>query len=279
MHGFLSLMPKPRWQDVLDILIVAYVIYRIALLIRGTRTMQMVFGLGIVAGAFVGSQMLGLFTLNWLLNNFLGSLIVILVVIFQPDIRRALSGVGARSLFSAGPNVASVAQELVSAAAWLAARRIGALIVIEQDIGLQDYVETGRVIDGRVSPELVETIFMRGSPLHDGAVIVKGDQILAAACLLPLSSNPNVSLAPGTRHRAAIGMTEDSDAAVIVVSEETGTISLVAGGQIRRGLDGQALKQSLLEALEIEEADAATIAESRREPPEAARQPAAAKEE
>ncbi len=155
MHGFLSLIPKPRWQDLLDILIVAYVIYRIALLIRGTRTMQMVFGLGIVAGAFVGSQMLGLFTLNWLLNNFLGSLIVILVVIFQPDIRRALSGVGARSLFSAGPNVASVAQELVSAAAWLAARRIGALIVIEQDIGLQDYVETGRVIDGRVSPELV----------------------------------------------------------------------------------------------------------------------------
>ncbi len=248
MHGFLSLMPKPRWQDVLDILIVAYVIYRIALLIRGTRTMQMVFGLGIVAGAFVGSQMLGLFTLftlNWLLNNFLGSLIVILVVIFQPDIRRALSGVGARSLFSAGPNVASVAQELVSAAAWLAARRIGALIVIEQDIGLQDYVETGRVIDGRVSPELVETIFMRGSPLHDGAVIVKGDQILAAACLLPLSSNPNVSLALGTRHRAAIGMTEDSDAAVIVVSEETGTISLARHGELTRALNPPQLLEAL----------------------------------
>src|SRR6266849_381417 len=202
MHGFLSLMPKPRWQDVLDILIVAYVIYRIALLIRGTRTMQMVFGLGIVAGAFVGSQMLGLFTLNWLLNNFLGSLIVILVVIFQPDIRRALSGVGARSLFSAGPNVASVAQELVSAAAWLAARRIG-------------------------------------------AVIVKGDQILAAACLLPLSSNPNVSLALGTRHRAAIGMTEDSDAAVIVVSEETGTISLARHGELTRALNPPQLLEAL----------------------------------
>jgi diadenylate cyclase len=245
MHGFLSLIPKLRWQDVLDILIVAYVIYRIAILIRGTRTMQMVFGLGIVAGAFVGSQMLGLFTLNWLLNNFLGSLIVILVVIFQPDIRRALSGVGARSLFTAGPNVASVAQELVSAAAWLAARRIGALIVIEQDIGLQDYVETGRVIDGRVSPELVQTIFMRGSPLHDGAVIVKGDQILAAACLLPLSSNPNVSLALGTRHRAAIGMTEDSDAAVIVVSEETGTISLARHGELTRSLNAPQLLEAL----------------------------------
>src|ERR1700674_5191714 len=142
MEQYFGLVPRVRWQDVLDILIVAYVIYRAALLIRGTRTMQMVVGLLVVAGAFVGSQMLGLFTLNWLLNNFLGSLIVILVVIFQPDIRRALSGVGSRSLFTAGPNIASVAQELVSAAAWLAARRIGALLVIEHDIGLQDYVWT-----------------------------------------------------------------------------------------------------------------------------------------
>src|SRR6201998_4672203 len=113
MHGFLSLIPKPRWQDVLDILIVAYVIYRIAILIRGTRTMQMVFGLGIVAGAFVGSQMLGLFTLNWLLNNFLGSLIVILVVIFQADIRRALTGVGARAFFTSRLNDSDIAEELV----------------------------------------------------------------------------------------------------------------------------------------------------------------------
>src|SRR6202521_5452835 len=146
MHNYFNVIPAPRWQDIVDILIVAYVFYRITLLIRGTRAVQMVLGLGVVGGAFVGSQMLGLFTLNWLLNNFLGSLIVILVVIFQPDIRRALSGVGSRSLFTAGPNIASVAQELVSAAAWLAARRIGALLVIEHDIGLQDYVWTGRVI-------------------------------------------------------------------------------------------------------------------------------------
>src|SRR5689334_19966695 len=212
MLGFFHVIPKPRWQDILDVLIVAVVIYRIALLIRGTRTMQMVIGLGIVAGAFVGSQLLGLFTLNWLLNNFLGSLIVILVVIFQADIRRALTGVGARSLFTSRVDVASVAQELAAAAAWLSARRIGALMVIEQDVGLQDVVDTGRVIEGRISPELIETIFMRGSPLHDGAVIIKGDQLLAAGCLLPLSTNPNVSLTLGTRHRAAIGLTEDSDA-------------------------------------------------------------------
>jgi diadenylate cyclase len=247
MHGFISVIPEPRWQDVLDILIVAYVIYRIALLIRATRTAQMVIGLGIVAGAFVGSQMLGLFTLNWLLNNFFGSLIVILVVIFQADIRRALTGLGARSFFTARTNVANVAQELAAAAAWLSARRIGALIVIEQEVGLQEFVETGRLIDGRVSPELLETIFMRGSPLHDGAAIIKGDRVVAAACLLPLSANPNVSLALGTRHRAAIGLTEDNDAVVLVVSEEDGTVSIARNGQLQRGLDANAVVETLQE--------------------------------
>jgi diadenylate cyclase len=246
-HNFLQVMPRLRWQDAIDILIVAYVIYRIALLIRGTRTMQMVVGLGIVAAAFVGSQMLGLFTLNWLLNNFLGSLIVILVVIFQADIRRALTGFGARSFYTVHTSPASGAQELTTAAAWLSARRIGALIVLEREIGLQDVVDTGRVIDGRLSPELLETIFMRGSPLHDGAVIIKGRQVLAAACLLPLSTNPNVSLTLGTRHRAAIGLTEDNDAVVIVVSEEDGTISLARSGALERGLMPQRLFETLHE--------------------------------
>jgi diadenylate cyclase len=231
------MIPAPRWQDVVDVLIVAYVIYRIALLIRGTRTMQMVLGLVIVGVAFVASQILGLFTLNWLLNNFLGSLFVILVVIFQADIRRALTRVGAQSFFGPRSEAASAAEELATAAAWLAARRIGALIVIEQEDGLNEFVESGRLLFSKVSPELIETIFMRGSPLHDGAVIIKGDQVLAAACLLPLSSNPNVSLALGTRHRAAIGMTEDSDAIVLVVSEEDGTISLARNGTLERGLE------------------------------------------
>jgi diadenylate cyclase len=245
MNGYLSVIPKPRWQDVLDVLFVAYVIYRIALLIRGTRTMQMVVGLAIVAAAFVGSQMLGLFTLNWLLNNFLGSLIVILVVIFQADIRRALTGVGARSLFGSRASQAGVAQEIAAAASWLSARRIGALIVIEQGIGLQEFVETGRAIDGQVSPELIETIFMQGSPLHDGALIIKGDRLLAAACLLPLSSNPAVSLALGTRHRAGIGLTEDNDAVVVIVSEEDGTISIAHDGELTRDFDAARLLEAL----------------------------------
>lgn len=247
MHTVLQVLPKPRWQDVVDVLIVAYMIYRTALLIRGTRTMQMVFGLGIIGIAFVGSQLIGLFTLNWLLNNFLGSLIIILVVIFQSDIRRALTGVGARSFFVAPKRGVGIAQELASSAEWLSARRIGALIVVEREVGLQDVADTGRLIDGRVSPELLETIFMRGSPLHDGAIIIKGDRIVAAGCLLPLTTNPNVSLKLGTRHRAAIGLTEDNDAVVVVVSEEDGTISLAHQGELQRGLQVDQLFNSLRE--------------------------------
>ncbi len=245
MPNYVPMIPVPRWQDILDVLIVAYVIYRIAMLIRGTRSVQMIVGLVIIGAAFVASQILGLFTLNWLLNNFLGSLFVILVVIFQSDIRRALTRVGAPSFFGPRTPSASAAEEIATAVAWLAARRIGALIVIEQDDGLNEFVESGRLVYGKVSPELLETIFMRGSPLHDGAVIVKGDQVLAAACLLPLSSNPNVSLALGTRHRAAIGMTEDSDAVVVVVSEEDGTISVARDGKLERELNPNELMATL----------------------------------
>jgi diadenylate cyclase len=243
MHNYIPMIPPPRWQDLLDVIIVAYVIYRVALLIRGTRTMQMVLGMVIVGGAFVASQVLGLITLNWLLNNFLSSLFVILVVIFQADIRRALTRVG--SFFGRNPAAVTAADEIATAAAWLSARRIGALIVIEQDDGLAEIVESGRFLDAKVSPELIETIFMGGSPLHDGAVIVSGDTVLAAACLLPLSQNPSVSLSLGTRHRAAIGMTEDSDAVVLVVSEEDGTISLARGGTLTRGLEPAGILSTL----------------------------------
>jgi diadenylate cyclase len=246
MPTYLPMIPTPRWQDILDILVVAYVIYRLALLIRGTRTMQMVVGLLIVGAAFIGSQVFGLFTLNWLLNNFLGSLFVVLVVIFQSDIRRALTRVGARSFLSQRAHAATTAgEDVATAAAWLSARKMGALIVIERENGLNEFVETGRAIDGRLSPDLLETIFMPGSPMHDGAVIVKDDQVLAASCVLPLSTNPNVSLALGTRHRAALGLTEDSDAVVVVVSEEDGTISIARNGQMRRGLQPAEVVQEL----------------------------------
>jgi diadenylate cyclase len=194
--------------------------------------------------AYIASQRLGLFTLNWLLNNFLGSLIIILVVIFQADIRRALTRVGTGPFMGFRGNNAIAAEELAQAAGWLSAHRIGGLIVLEREVGLSDYIEAGRSVDARLSAVLLETIFMPGSPLHDGAVIVQGDQVVAAKCLLPLSSSPDLG-ALGTRHRAAIGLTEETDAAVVVVSEEDGTISLAKGGVLTRHLDPTGLRQRL----------------------------------
>ncbi len=242
---YLSFLPPLRWQDAVDILIVAYVAYRVALLIRGTRAAQMVLGFVILGLAFVASQVFGLFTVNWLLHNFLGNLIVILVVIFQADIRRVLVRVGSRRVFGFRMGGPSVADEMAEAAGWLSAHRVGGLIAIEREVGLDEYVEAGRPIDGRISAELIETIFMPGSPLHDGAVIVRGDQVLAAACLLPLASSQELSRTLGTRHRAAIGLSEESDAAVIVVSEEDGTISLARRGRLRRGLQVPELREAL----------------------------------
>jgi diadenylate cyclase len=238
-------IPIPRWQDIIDILVVAWVIYRIGLIIRGTRAVQIVFGLALLGAAYVGSQLLGLFTLNWLLNNFLGSLIIILVVIFQVDIRRALTRVGTRPFLSFHGSMTPAAEELTQAVTWLSAHRIGGLIVLEREVGLTDFIEAGRTVDARISAELLETIFMPGSPLHDGAVILKGDQVVAAACVLPLSANPNIAKTLGTRHRAAIGVTEDTDALAIVVSEEDGTISLARGGALTRHLEPGGLRQRL----------------------------------
>jgi diadenylate cyclase len=244
VENYLQLIPPLRWQDVADVAIVAYITYRILLLIKGTRAMQMVLGLGILGVAYVMSQVLGLFTLNWMLNRFLGSLIIILVVIFQADIRRGLTNVGS-PFFGFRPNVADISDELAQAAGWLSAHRIGALVALERGVSLAEYIEAARQVDAHLSAELLENIFMPGSPLHDGAVIAKGDRILAAAALLPLSANPDLSRTLGTRHRAAIGLTEETDALVIVVSEEDGLISLANGGKITRGFEPAALRAAL----------------------------------
>ena len=237
-------VPSLRWTDAIDMAVVAFIVYRIVLLIRGTRAVQMVLGLALLSVAYLASQMLGLFTLNWLLNNFLGSLIIILVVIFQADIRRALTRFGTGPFMGFRSNEALAAEEVAQAAGWLSAHRIGGLMVLEREVGLSDYIEAGRPMDARLSAALLETIFMPGSPLHDGAVIVKGEQVVAAKCLLPLSSSPELG-SLGTRHRAAIGLTEETDAAVVVVSEEDGTISLAKGGVLTRHLEPATLRQQL----------------------------------
>jgi diadenylate cyclase len=236
-----------RWQDLLDISIIAFVVYRLINMIRGTRAMQMITGLVVVLIAYVASQMLGLFTLNWVLDNFLASIILVVVVIFQSDIRRALTQFGTAPLFGGADRMErrQVLEEITNAVVALASQRIGALIVFEREVGLNEYIEVGTPLDARVSREILESIFLPRSPIHDGAVVIQKGRIAAGRCFLPLSTDSNLSKDIGTRHRAAVGLTEETDAAVIVVSEEQGKISLVVNGKITSDLDGSRLSSSL----------------------------------
>jgi uncharacterized protein (TIGR00159 family) len=216
-------------------------------LVRGTRTAQMLIGFLIVLATYLASQYFELHTLNWLLSNFLASIILVIVIIFQPDIRRALTQVGAGRSFSAAERVAQgqVLEEIVRSAVLLAAKRIGALIVFERDVNLSEFIEVGTRIEAKVTRELLQAIFLPTSPIHDGAVIIQQGRVTAAGCFLPLTVNPNVSKTLGTRHRAAIGLTEETDAVVVVVSEEEGKVSLVREGRIIRDLDAGTLRNTL----------------------------------
>ena len=242
-----DLILQLRWQDVIDIALITLVIYWISLLIRGTRAVQMLSGLVVLFATYLLSQVFELYTINWVLDNFLSSILLVIVVLFQNDIRRALTEVGRGSFFGARGRTAygPLLEELTKAATTLATKRIGALLVIERDIGLNEYIRAGTKIDADVSKELVESIFLPGTPLHDGAVVIQKGRIAAAGCILPLTANPNVSRALGTRHRAAIGITEETDSVVIVVSEEGGSTSLVNEGRIMRNLDASTLQTTL----------------------------------
>lgn len=242
-----------RWLlDLLDILLVAFIIYRILLLIQGTRAVQMLVGLAVLLLVFVGSQIGGLYTLNWILNNFLSSIILVIVVLFQHDIRRALIHVGRNPFFSdlSLREETRVIDELCKSCVALCQKHLGALIVIERETGINDFLEVGVELDAKPSSELIHSIFHHASPIHDGAVVIQGGRITRAGCFLPLTQNPDISPRFGTRHRAAIGLTEQVDAVVIVVSEETGKISVVVGGKITRDLDMVTLKKVLNRLLE-----------------------------
>ena len=235
-----------RLADAADILIVTILVYWVINLIRGTRAVQMLIGLTVVAAMFGASQYFELYTLSWLLRSFLISLPLVLVIIFQNDIRRALTQVGRGRIFGGERrDRTQVVEEVTRAAVMLASRRIGALIVLEREVGLNEYLEAGTRVDARVSRELLTAIFLTQSPIHDGAVIVRRGRIEAAGCFLPLTANPVVSKSLGSRHRAGIGITEETDAAVIVVSEEEGTISLVREGRIVRDVDAATLRATL----------------------------------
>jgi uncharacterized protein (TIGR00159 family) len=237
----------PWLTGALDVLLVFFLIYRLLLLVRGTRAERMLLGLGIVVLVFVFSRALNLATLNWILGNFLGSVILVIVVLFQDDFRRVLTKVGLIPGFgSEAPQALLESIEEISiAASELSSRRLGAIIAISGDVGLDEYTEHAISIEGKVSHQLLVAIFLPTSPLHDGAVVVKKDSIVAAGAVLPLTFNANVSSAYGTRHRAAIGLSERTDAVIVVVSEETGTISLVRDGKMTRDLKDTALATAL----------------------------------
>ena len=239
-----------RLQDAVDILIIAFLIYRIIDLIRGTRAARMLLGLLFLFMVYLSSRFFGLYTLNWILDNFLSSILLVIVVIFQSDIRRALTQVGSRPFFGGERRLGGEElEEIVRAVVTLASKRIGSLIVLEREVGLNEFVEMGTMLDAAVTKELLVSIFVPTSPMHDGAVILRKGRIAAAGCFLPLTTNPHVSRTLGTRHRAAIGLTEETDAVVIVVSEEEGSISLVSGGRITRDLDAGGLRSTLQKLL------------------------------
>jgi uncharacterized protein (TIGR00159 family) len=237
-----------RWIDVLDILIVAVAIYQIILALRGTRAFQMLLGLALLYLASWVSLRIGLVTVNWALSNLLAVWLLLVIILFQPELRRALASVGRRgSLLRAfwRYQEAHMIDEVARAVTALAAKKVGAIIVVERDSRLSDLVDSGTPVDAIVSRRLLESIFYPYSPLHDGAVILSRDRVVAASCFLPLSINSDLPRDLGTRHRAAVGVTEEGDAIAIVVSEETGNISLVVGGEIARCVDGAALRQRL----------------------------------
>jgi len=242
--------PHMSKTDIIDILLVAVIIYELLALIRGTRAAYMLVGVAVLALALYFSSVGELATLNWLLSALLPYTVFALIVIFSAEIRQALARLGRRLLLSRGrAGEGDVYDDIVLAANLFSQNKTGALMVIEREIGLRTYIESGVPLDARLSYDLLATIFRPSAPLHDGAVIVQKDRIAAAACFLPLSMNPVLSTQLGTRHRAGIGVTEETDAIAVIVSEETGAISLAVGGKIERDATVEQLRERLGELL------------------------------
>jgi diadenylate cyclase len=240
--------PPMGWWDLLDILIVSILIYEGLKLIRGTRAVQMAVGSLFIVALFYVSRLAPLQTVNWMIRNMLLYLAFAAIVIFQSDIRRALAHFGQARFFrylNRQESADETIEEIVVAATMLAAQHIGAIVAIEREIGMRNYIESGIPLDATLTYDLLVTIFHPGSPLHDGAAILQENRIAAAACFLPLTVNPRVSRELGTRHRAAIGLTEENDAVAVVVSEETGHISLALDGRIERNLTPDALRDRM----------------------------------
>ncbi len=245
----MELLRQHRWiLDILDIALVSLILYRLLLIIKGTKAAQMLIGLGILILASLASRYLQLFTVDWIVQSFLAQIVIAVIILFQPEIRRALAHMGEAQFltFTKAEELKSL-EEIVRAAVSLANRKIGGLIVIERDTSLKDFVEVGTLLDAKVSKELLLSIFHPTSPIHDGAVIIKGNRIAAAGCFLPITLSSELSKALGTRHRAGIGLTEETDAVAIIVSEETGWISMSLDGKLETKLDMGTLRDMMTE--------------------------------
>ena len=227
------------WRDLLDIAVVTFIIYEFLKLIRRTQAIQVVFGGALVVGLYYVSEIASLRTVNWIIGDMFGYVVIAAIVLFQADIRRGLARLGQAPFvryLSRRDTTGETLAEVAMAAGLLASRQVGAIIAIERDIGLRNYVESGIPLDSRVTYDLLISVFMTDSPLHDGAVIIQEDRIAAASCFLPLTVQPQRT-GLGTRHRAAIGLTEESDAVAVVVSEESGAVSLAVDGVLERDVD------------------------------------------
>lgn len=250
-----------EWLDIVDIAIISYVIYRLILLIRGTRAEQLVKGLIVLLLATVISDQVGLDTLHWTLRQTMTVGLIAIPIVLQPELRRALEHLGRGKIFqstyfsTSSQDFDNMLDELTKAISVLVKKRIGALIVMERSTGLKEFADTGIEVNGQVTAELLVNIFFPRSPLHDGAVIIQGNQIVAAGCYLPMTEDPNLSKELGTRHRAGIGITEHSDALAIIVSEETGIISVANDGVLSRYLDEKKMRNLLVEECSPERSD------------------------
>nr|WP_198010878.1 MULTISPECIES: diadenylate cyclase CdaA [unclassified Exiguobacterium] len=263
MLSFFSLSENVHWydylNDVLDIVVVTYVIYKLMMIVRGTKAVQLIKGISIILVSWFLSGFFGLKTLQFLLNQVITYGLLGIIIIFQPELRRGLEHLGrtsnlfGRTSTSDEDKQRQMIEAIVSSAQYMSKRRIGALIAIERDTGLNEYVETGIRMDSHITSQLIINLFIPNTPLHDGAMIIQDGKIAAAACYLPLSESPHIDKALGTRHRAAIGVSEVTDSVTLTVSEETGAVSLAIAGRLYRELDEEALRNKLIQELVIEE--------------------------
>ncbi|QSZ27237.1 TIGR00159 family protein [Aceticella autotrophica] len=265
-NDLIDIIKTIRINDIVDIAIIAYVMYKFIIVIRKTRAEQLLKGLVVLIVVTKLSEWLQLRTVNYLLKNAMTVGVIALLIVFQPELRRALESLGRSEFFRKNffiinddmKDIKEVLGEVCDAVQFLSRSKIGALIVIERKTGLNEFIETGIFMDSKISSELLINTFIPNTPLHDGAVIIRGDRIMAAGCFLPLTDSQNLSTELGTRHRAAIGVTEVSDALAIIVSEETGTISLAQNGRISRHLDIKTLREVLISMFKAKENKAAS---------------------